>query len=85
MLRYKGKPHKGSNRQVDRLPELCFCRFTAVGYPLNDTECDVHTGPYSCDECPCINYRPNKVKRAPAHWPLCSCGHMAQEHNRRTL
>ena len=81
-LRYKGKPHRGSNTQVDKVPELCFCEFVAVGFPLRNTHCNVHSSSYyGCDECECTNYRPNTVKLRPTHWPRCVCGHIAQEHN----
>lgn len=32
-------------------------------------------------DCSCIDYQPNRVKLFPGHWPLCCCGHIAQEHN----
>ena len=82
-LRYKGKPDRGANKIADDLIELCFCRFVAVGFPMDGKECPVHgTKSYGCDECICTNYRPNKVKTAPVHWPRCICGHIAQEHNK---
>ena len=83
-LRYKGKPDRGMNIQVDKLIQLCFCRFVDVGIPLDGKECQLHsTNMFGCDECCCTNYRPNKVKKYPTHWPLCSCGHCAQEHNQK--
>jgi len=81
-LRYKGIPQVGFNVIADKIPLLCFCEFVAVGFPLNAKDCSVHDlDMYGCDECCCTNYRPNKPKLYPSHWPLCSCGHCAQEHN----
>lgn len=82
-LRYKGVPQRGQNIQADELIELCFCRFIAVGVPLDGRECSLHgTRAFGCDCCQgCTNYRPNRVKEFPTHWPLCVCGHIAQEHN----
>lgn len=81
-LRYKGMPHKGSNRQVDKLDPLCLCTFVAIGEPLDASRCTVHLQfVYSCDRCLCFDYRPAYIKMSPAHWPRCVCGHIAQGHN----
>lgn len=84
MLRYKGKPNLGANKQVDKLPSLCFCRFIAVGVAMDQKDCETHTkDSYRCDVrgCTCYDYRPNAIKTAPNHWPRCVCGHISQEHN----
>lgn len=84
MLRYKGVPDPGANKQVDDLPKLCLCRFVAVGERLDDSQCETHEHrKYACDVqgCTCSDYRPNKVKTSPGHWPRCVCTHIAQEHN----
>ena len=81
-LRYKGKPDRSANKQYDALPNLCTCRFVAVGFSMDGHGCKVHTGLYyPCDQCSCGDYRPNAVKKFPNHWPRCVCGHIAQEHN----
>lgn len=83
-LRYKGKPDRGANHQADKVIELCFCRFVAIGEPMDGSKCDIHgTRAYVCEVgiCQCSNYRPNVAKEYPNHWPRCQCGHIAQEHN----
>lgn len=85
-LRYKGKTYVGTNIQADKTLDLCFCTFVAVGEPMDDSKCKVHAGVYRCGAitshgpCQCQNYKPNKEKKYPSHWPLCICGHIAQEH-----
>ncbi len=67
----------------------CSCKFIAVGEPLDNRGCSYHTAlQYKCDVCKalrmedkCMNYRPSRPKRASNHWPLCVCGHLAQDHN----
>lgn len=83
-LRYKGVPQRGMNRQVDDLPTLCFCEFVFVGMPLKADKCETHKGQqFGCDFCQwCSDYRPVKVKKSPNHWPRCTCGHIAQDHNK---
>lgn len=81
-LRYKGIPQRGSNRIVDSFPELCLCKFTIVGFPLDNNKCTIHHQLfYACDRCTCVDYCPQEEKKYPNHWPLCTCGHIAQEHN----
>lgn len=83
-LLYKGKPAVGVNVQADKVIELCFCKFVAVGAPMDARKCSVHEFGqklYSCSRTGCIDYRPSKVKTSPAHWPRCTCGEIAQEHN----
>lgn len=61
----------------------CGCVFVEVGMPLDASACQIHENrPYSCDMvgCTCLDYRPNKKKERPNHWPLCVCGHIAQDH-----
>lgn len=83
MLRYHGKPIPERNREVDKLEPICMCRFVAVGRPLDGRKCLVHGDKiYPCDRCAyCDNYRPCSVKKFSIHWPLCTCGHIAQDHN----
>lgn len=71
--------------------QVCTCKFVCEGSPPNITDCVVHdpnngatTGPlYPCGygACRCPNYRPRKpFVMTPSSWPLCVCGHVAQDH-----
>jgi hypothetical protein len=69
-LRYKGKPAVGVNVQADKVQELCFCKFIAVGVAMDARKCSVHEFGqrlYSCSRTGCIDYRPSKMKTSPAH------------------
>jgi hypothetical protein len=81
-LRYKGKPLRSLNIIRDNPPQVCFCRFVCVGQPMDARECSIHgVREYTCDQCDCEDYRPKLIRIHPTHWPLCVCGHIAQEHN----
>lgn len=82
-LRYKGKPDRGANVIADGSRfSICLCKFIRVGFSMDTTNCKVHSNLYyACDQCHCGDYRPNTEKKSPNHWPLCVCGHVAQEHN----
>lgn len=85
-LRYKGVPDRGRNEIADKLLDVCLCRFIGVGVPLDGRDCKIHgTFKHGCDECWCQDYRPNKIKESPGHWPRCECGHIAQEHNQKMV
>lgn len=85
MLRYKGKPERGSNRQADAFEPICKCEFIRVGLPMNSVQCSVHKElEYQCDQCMCHDYRPSEPKLNPNHWPRCVCGHVAEEHLSRS-
>ncbi len=63
--------------------KTCTCIFVAIGVPMDTKGCEVHTQlQYKCDLCSCRDYKPSKVPK-PEHgyWPLCVCGHTAQDHN----
>lgn len=80
-LIYKGKPYRPANRQADDVPKVCFCKFVAVGEPVDRNGCEVHIHEkYKCGQCNCSNYRPNRVKTTQNDWPRCTCSHIAQEH-----
>lgn len=76
------KYEKYPNKQADAVPEVCMCKFVAVGEPLDGKGCSIHgTKKYSCPERNCLDYRPKAPKLSPKHWPRCVCGEIAQEHN----
>lgn len=75
-----------TERRAERERELsgrCRCRFVRTGARLDRSACRIHEVAYGCDSCGCDEYRPTERKRSHDHWPLCSCGHIAQAHNRR--
>ena len=69
----------------------CTCKFIAPNEPLITSGCRIHTKPiYSCDLCACLAYRPTRAivryRSRPynfpqTNWPICACGHEAQEHS----
>jgi hypothetical protein len=67
----------------------CICKFKAVGQPMNLNGCTVHEDDYTCDLCPlhlCAIYRPSReFVVGKDSWPVCVCGHVAQDHNVRVI
>jgi hypothetical protein len=60
----------------------CTCKFVAVGEPMDNQGCLVHTkDKYGCDLCKCRNYRPVRERMEGTPIPWCSCGHPAGDHN----
>lgn len=70
----------------------CLCTAEEAKQPMKSNGCPIHhDGPYKCDRCEslkdsgrnCKNYIPRKAfnPRESNFWPVCICGHVAEEHN----
>jgi hypothetical protein len=72
---------KKSVRFVAHVPYICTCTFVASGVPMNSNNCHIHMGrAYGCDVCECTDYKPRSAPRD-TFWSICTCGHVAQDHN----
>lgn len=69
---------------------ICGCIFIKTNEPMDNSNCKIHLkAKYQCDHNNaksntihiCTDYRPAKEPIANNGWPLCVCGHIAQEHN----